>query len=490
MLDLERSYATDLDDAFWIPWEGADVPDPRVILANTGLAHELGLDVDLLRSAEGAELLSGMRTPAGSQPVAQAYAGHQFGGFSSRLGDGRALLLGEIRDPRGRQWDLHLKGSGRTPFSRGGDGKAVLGPVLREYLIGEAMHALGIPTTRGLAALVTGEQVMRQNGLKPGAILARVASSHLRVGTFEYFAARGDHARVRNLVDYALERHDPERLGAEDPALELFRTVRGRQATLVAQWMGVGFIHGVMNTDNTSISGETIDYGPCAFMDTYDSTTVFSSIDRGGRYAYGRQASVMQWNLARLAEALLPLFDEEDTEAATALATDEVAEFRPLFLEEWTRVMRGKLGLEVAQPGDAKLAADLLDLMAEDGVDFTRGFRALSDVLRGARAPLRTLFHSREPLEAWLSRWEARLEAEEADRDARAASMDRTNPIYIPRNHLVEEALDAAEEQLDLAPIRELLDVLSDPFTPRAGLERYAEPAPSDFGPYVTFCGT
>jgi serine/tyrosine/threonine adenylyltransferase len=490
MLSLESSYATDLDDEFWIPWEGAEVPDPRVMLFNAALARELGLDGDRLRSTEGARLLSGMRAPDGSRPVAQAYAGHQFGGFSPRLGDGRALLLGEIRDPRGRQWDLHLKGSGRTPFSRGGDGKAALGPVLREYLMGEAMHALGIPTTRGLAALVTGEQVLRQDGPEPGAILARVASSHLRVGTFEYFAARGDHARVRRLVEYSLERHDPALLGAEDPALELFRAVRDRQAALVARWMGVGFIHGVMNTDNTSISGETIDYGPCAFMDTYDPATVFSSIDRGGRYAYGRQPSVMQWNLARLAEALLPLFEAEDTEAAAALATDEVERFGPRFLEQWTGVMRGKLGLGDARAGDATLAADLLGVLAEDGVDFTLGFRALSDVLRGDRAPLRALFDSRAPLEAWLARWEARLDGEGADREARAASMDESNPIYIPRNHLVEEALEAAEEGLDLVPVQTMLDVLSDPFTPRAGLERYAEPAPPHFTPYVTFCGT
>jgi uncharacterized protein YdiU (UPF0061 family) len=490
MLALEHSYATDLDDEFWISWQGADVPDPRVVLFNTALADERGLDGDLLQSAEGAARLSGMRTPAESRPVAQAYAGHQFGGFSPRLGDGRALLLGEVRDPRGRPWDLHLKGSGRTPFSRGGDGKAVLGPVLREYLMGEAMHALGIPTTRALAALVTGESIVRQDGPKPGAILARVASSHLRVGTFEYFAARGDHDRVRRLVEFALERHDPELLEAEDPALELFRAVRGRQARLVAQWMGVGFIHGVMNTDNTSISGETIDYGPCAFMDAYDAATVFSSIDRGGRYAYGRQPSVMQWNLARLAEALLPLFEAEHTDAAVALATEEVEGFGPLFLKEWAGVMRAKLGLEEARTGDAELAGDLLDLMAADGVDFTLGFRALSDALRGDRAPLVALFDSAEPLEAWLDRWEARHDAEGADREARAASLDRTNPIYIPRNHLVEEVLDAAEQRLDLSPVRHLLDVLSDPFTRRPGLERHAEPAPPDFGPYVTFCGT
>ena len=488
MLRLEHSYATDLDDAFWIPWEGAVVPAPRVVLLNEALAEELGLDVELLASDEGAELLAGMRTPDGARPVALAYAGHQFGGFSPRLGDGRALLLGEVRDPHGRPWDLHLKGSGPTPFSRGGDGKAVLGPVLREYLMGEAMHALGIPTTRALAALVTGEEVLRQDGPKPGAILARVAASHLRVGTFEYFAARGDHARVRTLVRYSLERHDPELLGAEDPAFELLKAVRDRQATLVAEWMGIGFIHGVMNTDNTTISGETIDYGPCAFMDAYDPATVFSSIDRGGRYAYGRQPSILQWNLARLAEALLPVFEGDGPDAATGRATEAVSAFGPLFLDEWTRVMSAKIGL--ADRPDGSLAGDLLDLMAADRVDFTRGFRALSGALRGDRTALLALFSGHEAVEAWLSRWTARIDAADGDREARAAAMDRVNPIYIPRNHLVEEALDAAEADLDLAPFEALLEVLADPFTPRDGLERYAEPAPPDFGRYVTFCGT
>jgi len=474
MLDLERSYATDLDDAFWIPWEGADVPDPRVILANTGLAHELGLDVDLLRSAEGAELLSGMRTPAGSQPVAQAYAGHQFGGFSSRLGDGRALLLGEIRDPRGRQWDLHLKGSGRTPFSRGGDGKAVLGPVLREYLIGEAMHALGIPTTRGLAALVTGEQVMRQNGLKPGAILARVASSHLRVGTFEYFAARGDHARVRNLVDYALERHDPERLGAEDPALELFRTVRGRQATLVAQWMGVGFIHGVMNTDNTSISGETIDYGPCAFMDTYHPETVFSSIDQFGRYAYRNQPGIAQWNLACLAQAMLDILPGEG-EARLQRAQAIVDGYPAAFQAAWLAEMGAKIGLRDTTAGDADLITDLLDRMAANQADFTRTFRGLAD------GTARDEFVDPTVFDAWAQAWAAR--------GGRADGLDRVNPLYIPRNHLVAEAIAAAEAD-DFAPFHRLVEVLADPFTPQQGRDAYALPPAPEQVVQQTFCGT
>jgi uncharacterized protein YdiU (UPF0061 family) len=490
MLSLHNSYATDLDDGFWIPWEGAQVPDPRVVLLNRELAEELGLDAEALETGEGAEFLSGMRTPDGARPIALAYAGHQFGGFSPRLGDGRALLLGELAHPDGGLRDLHLKGSGRTPFSRGGDGKAVLGPVLREYIIGEAMHALGIPTTRALAALTTGESILRQDGPGPGAILARVASSHIRVGTFEYFSARRDTARVRRLVDYALRRHDPDRLQADDPALELLRLVRDRQARLVAMWMGVGFIHGVMNTDNTSISGETIDYGPCAFMDAYDPATVFSSIDQHGRYAYGQQPGILQWNLARLAEALLPVLQAEDMESAVALATEEVNAFAPRFLREWAGVMRAKLGLVREEVEDAVLASDLLELMARDGVDFARGFRALSGALRGEPRRVRGYFATDGAFDAWLERWDARMEGEGAEAAERADAMDRVNPVYIPRNHLVEEALSAAEEGMDLAPTEKLLEVLADPFTERGGLERYTEPAPSDFGPYVTFCGT
>lgn len=495
MLHLEQNYTSELDDEFWIPWEGAAVPAPRVLLLNRDLAGELGLDPDVLDSPEGAQVLAGTRPPDGARPVALAYAGHQFGGFSPRLGDGRALLLGELRDADGRLLDLHLKGSGATPFSRGGDGKAVLGPVLREYVIGEAMYALGIPTTRALAAVLTGEQVLREGGPKPGAILARVASSHLRIGTFEYFAARRDDERVRRLVDYALARHDPALAGADDPALALLRAVRDRQAKLVAQWMGIGFIHGVMNTDNTTISGETIDYGPCAFMEAYDPATVFSSIDHHGRYAYGNQPAILQWNLARLAEALLPVLIAEDRDAAVALATTEVDAFGPLFLGEWEAVMRAKVGLRESRDEDGRLVGDFLDLLASDGVDFTAAFRGLSDVLRGYRAGVKALFTTSADIEAWLARWTNRLDSEAegeptAYRAARAEEMDRMNPVYIPRNHLVEEALAAAETSLDLEPTRRLLDVLADPFTRREGLERYASSAPEDFGPYVTYCGT
>jgi len=489
MLKLESTYATDLDEEFWIPFTGDSVPDPQVQLLNRPLALELGLDPAWLTSADGAALLSGTEAPEGARPIAQAYAGHQFGGFSPRLGDGRALLVGEVIDTRGQRRDLHLKGSGRTPFSRGGDGKAVLGPVLREYLIGEAMYALGVPTTRALAVVTTGEKVLRAEGPKPGAILARVASSHLRIGTFEYFSARRDHERLRRLVDYAIRRHDPQLMDADDPALALLRAVGRRQAALVAQWMGVGFIHGVMNTDNTTISGETIDYGPCAFMDAYDPATVFSSIDHHGRYAYGNQPSILQWNLARLAEALLPVLDAPDTEAAIEIATAEVTAFGPILLREWESVMGAKIGLAELREGDGPLISDLLDLMASARADFTLTFRALAEAARGRSSELDALLGGGEAQEAWMARWTARLD-QEGPRAGRAEAMDRVNPIYIPRNHLVEEALAAAEERLDLEPARTLTKVLAEPFEPRPELDRFAQPAPGDFGPYVTFCGT
>ncbi|HJK98390.1 MAG TPA: YdiU family protein, partial [Polyangiaceae bacterium LLY-WYZ-14_1] len=464
MLDLEQTFRDDLDDAFWIEWDGAQVPEPRLVLLNRGLADELGLDADALDSQEGARTFAGARAPEGVQPVALAYAGHQFGGFSPRLGDGRALLLGEVVDQAGRRHDLHLKGSGATPFSRGGDGKAVLGPVLREYIVGEAMHGLGIPTTRALAAVTTGEDIVRQGGVKPGAVLARIASSHLRIGTFEYFAARRDTERVRRLVEHALRRHDPDRLEADDPALKLLRAVRDRQAKLVAQWLGVGFIHGVMNTDNTAISGQTIDYGPCAFMDGFDPNTVFSSIDQHGRYAYANQPGILQWNLTRLAEALVPVVNAGGTDEAVALVTPEIEAFEPRFHAEWGAVLRAKLGLREEREGDDRLADDLLEHMAAARADFTSTFRALAQALRDDRSDLNRLFDGDEAIDAWTERWLARLDAEGADPARRADAMDEVNPVYIARNHLVEAALEAAEEELDLAPARELLEVLADPF--------------------------
>ncbi|MCB0183395.1 MAG: YdiU family protein, partial [Caldilineaceae bacterium] len=383
--DFDNSYARELE-GFYVPWEGAKVPAPTIIKLNEPLAEELQLIPAELKSAEGAAILAGATAPTGATPLAQAYAGHQFGGFSPQLGDGRALLIGEVIDRHGRRRDIHLKGSGRTPFSRGGDGKAVLGPVLREYLMGEAMYALGIPTTRALAAVTTGETIYRE-GPQPGAVLARVASSHLRVGTFQYFAAHGGEEKIRQLADYAIQRHYPELADAANPYVELFRAVRDRQAQLIAQWMSVGFIHGVMNTDNMAISGETIDYGPCAFMDAYNPKTVFSSIDTGGRYAYGNQPGIAQWNLARFAETLLPLIDANQ-EDAVRIATAELHDFADAYRGYWLAAMRQKLGLTTEVEGDLELVNDLLTVLAEQEVDFTKFFRRLAKAVVGDSTPV------------------------------------------------------------------------------------------------------
>jgi len=483
---FDNSYARDLD-GFYVAWEGDSAPDPRVLRLNLGLAAELGLDAEALAGPDGAAILAGSVAPEGATPLAMAYAGHQFGGFSAQLGDGRALLVGEMLDTEGRRRDLHLKGSGRTPFSRGGDGKAVLGPVLREFLIGEAMHALGIPTTRALAAVTTGELIVR-NGREPGAVLARVASSHLRVGTFQFFAARGETERVRRLADYAIARHHPDLVGTEGRYLELLRRVRDAQAALVARWVLVGFVHGVMNTDNMTISGETIDYGPCAFIDAYDPRAVFSSIDHQGRYAYGNQPNIAQWNLARLAETLLPLIDA-DPDAAVRVATEEVNAFPEIYRARWLEGMRRKLGLMKELPGDLDLANGLFAAMEGASVDFTMLFRALSDVVRGNVEPARGLFADAGAFDVWLEEYRARCGLEDIDADARAVAMDRVNPVYVPRNHKVEAALEAANLG-EMEPFDRLLDAVTRPFDARPGLGEFAGPAPADFGPYTTFCGT
>jgi uncharacterized protein YdiU (UPF0061 family) len=419
--------------------------------------------------------------PAGATPVAMAYAGHQFGGFNPRLGDGRALLLGELTGPDGGLRDLHLKGSGRTPFARGGDGLAVVGPMLREYVVSEAMHALGIPTTRSLAVVATGRPVRRETVL-PGAVLARVASSHLRVGSFSYAAATGDDGLVRRLADEAIARHHPAAAGAERPYLALFEAVVAAQASLVARWMLVGFVHGVMNTDNVTISGETIDYGPCAFLDAYDPATVYSSIDTGGRYAYGNQPVVAEWDLARLAEALLPLIDP-DQERAIELAVSALGTFRPRYDDAFMAGMRAKLGLPdgLAEDVTTPLVEELLGLLRADHVDGTSFYRHLAAAARGDVDPARNHFLDLAGFDGWAQRWRAL--APDAD------LMDRTNPVYIPRNHLVEEALEAATAG-DLQPLHQLLDAVVRPFDERPALARYAAPAPQDFGAYRTFCGT
>ena len=484
--EFDNSFVRDLQ-GFYVDWKGAQVPDPKVLRLNRPLADELGLDADHLMTPDGAQELVGMRIPDGGSSVAMAYAGHQFGGFSPQLGDGRALLIGELIDRNGNRRDLHLKGSGKTPFSRGGDGKAVLGPVLREYLLGEAMHALGIPTTRALAASTTGETVLRQNGPEQGAVLARVAASHLRVGTFQFFATRGDHGRVKQLADYAIARHYPDVEDAENRYLELFRQVQARQAALIASWVHVGFVHGVMNTDNMTISGETIDYGPCAFLDAYSPDAVFSSIDRQGRYAFGNQPNLAQWNLARLAETLVLLINPDDQDAAIAQLMQVLEEFPAQYQQHWLAGMRRKLGLLTERDEDLDLANDLHNLMQEAGSDYTRTFRALSRIADGDGAALDGVLTA-EGTRDWVARYQHRLE-NDGESDTRAAEMDAVNPIYIPRNHKVEEALAAASDG-DMEVFDRMLEILSTPFVEQQDAEAYALPAPDGFGPYTTYCGT
>jgi uncharacterized protein YdiU (UPF0061 family) len=461
-----------------VRWKAEESPLPRLLALNEPLAAELGFDTAWLRSPDGLRFLVGSLVPDGATPVAQAYAGHQFGGYVPRLGDGRALLLGELVDTQGRLRDIHLKGSGRTPFARGGDGLAAVGPMLREYIISEAMHALGIPTTRSLAVLATGRQVARETML-PGALLVRVASSHLRVGSFQYTAATGNVDLLRRLADHAIARHHPGAGEAERPYLALFEGVVAAQASLVAQWMLVGFIHGVMNTDNMTISGETIDYGPCAFMEAYDPETVFSSIDHWGRYAYGNQPTIAAWNLARFAETLLPLLSD-NVDESISLVENTFGEFQQ-YQTAWQTGMQAKLGLAAEGGAVTPLIDELLPLLQASHVDYTSFFRHLSKAARGDAEPARGQFVDPAQFDDWASRWRAL--------GPDAELMDRVNPIYIPRNHLVEEALTAGTAG-DLGPLEQLLAALSAPYTERTGLERYATPAPVDFGVYRTFCGT
>jgi uncharacterized protein YdiU (UPF0061 family) len=502
-LAFDNTYARDLP-GLYVAWKPAAVPAPRLLFLNHDLAAELGLDAQALRGAEGAALFAGNAVPEGAEPLAQAYAGHQFGGFSPQLGDGRALLLGEVIDRHGQRRDIAFKGSGRTPFSRGGDGKAAVGPMLREVLIGEAMHALGIPTTRSLAVVATGETVVREVTL-PGAVLTRVAASHLRVGTFQFFVARGEVDKLRQLAEYAIARHDPALVGAPDRWFGLLRAVAQRQAALIAHWMNVGFIHGVMNTDNMTISGETIDYGPCAFMEAVDPATVFSSIDHGGRYAYGNQPLVARWNLAKLAEALLPLAADGDDEAAVkravAEATEVIDAFPAMYAGALLKGQRAKLGLQHAgaadDAADAALAEDWLTLLQRERVDFTLAWRRLADAAAGDEAPLRSLFAEAPAAEAWLSRWRARCAVDDAAGGAvapageRAARMRRANPFVIPRNHRVEEALAAASDHDELGPFERLLAAVRRPFDETPGVATYGLPAPAAVtAGYQTFCGT
>jgi serine/tyrosine/threonine adenylyltransferase len=492
LFGFENTYAR-LPEHFYARVNPTPVATPRLVKVNVELAGDLCLDPDALASAEGVAILAGNLVAVGSEPLAIAYAGHQFGHFVPQLGDGRANLLGEVVGRDGVRYDIQLKGSGRTPFSRGGDGRAALGPVLREYILSEAMAALGVPTTRALAAVTTGEQVLRETVL-PGAVFTRVAASHLRVGTFQYFAARGDTEGTRKLADYAIARHYPQAALAKQPYLALLDGVIARQVQLVAQWMLLGFIHGVMNTDNTSISGETIDYGPCAFLEAYDPAKVFSSIDHYGRYAYGNQPTALHWNLARLAEALLPVLEQEvgDGESALGAAKESLTAFGPQFEAARAAGLRRKLGLATEREGDAALAVDLLKRMADNRADFTLTFRRLCDAAEGPEGDegVRGLFADPSAYDAWAAVWRHRLKEEPSSEQARAAAMRMANPAFIPRNHRVQAVLDAAIERQDFQPFEELLDVVSRPYEDRPGLERYTTPARPEECVRQTFCGT
>ncbi|MEZ5570388.1 MAG: YdiU family protein [Halioglobus sp.] len=489
-ITFDNSYAR-LPDRFYARQVAQPVSAPGPIRVNRPLAAQLGIDADWLASAAGTEVIAGNAVPAGAEPVATVYAGHQFGGFNPQLGDGRALLLGEIIAPDGSRFDLQLKGSGPTPYSRGGDGRSPLGPVLREYIVSEAMHKLGVPTTRALAAVSTGDTVARDRFL-PGAVLARVASSHIRIGTFQFFAARRDTEALQLLANHAIERHYPEAKLSANPALTLLESVISRQATLIAQWQLLGFIHGVMNTDNMLICGETIDYGPCAFMDQFNPEQVFSSIDHSGRYAYRNQPSIAHWNLSCLAQALVPLL-HEDQEQAVALAQQAIDGFPQQFLDANAEGMAQKLGLQALGEEDTALVEDLWQLMSEHGLDFTLTFRALADRAHtGAtdEPKVADLFEFPDALQGWLARWQGRLAQDALPGEERQARMYRANPVFIPRNHLVEAAIAAATDEGDLSVFQQLVDVLGNPHRYRPELAKYATPPKPEQVVRQTFCGT
>ena len=489
VIAFDNSYAR-LPDRFYARVMPTPVAQPRLIRANGALAEELGIDAGWLASSDGVAMLAGNRLPDGAAPLAAAYAGHQFGNFVPQLGDGRAILIGEVRDRAGARRDVQLKGAGRTPFSRMGDGRAALGPVLREYIVSEAFAALGIPTTRALAAVTTGEDVMRETPL-PGAVIARVAASHVRVGTFQFFAARGDTEAVRLLADFVIDRHYPALAGAEDRYGKLLEAIVARHARLTADWLLIGFIHGVMNTDNCSIAGETIDFGPCAFMDHYRPGAVYSSIDRQGRYAYANQPRIAQWNMARLAETMLPLLDSSE-DAAVEMAQVIVGRFSDLFRDAYTAGLRRKIGLSDAAPDDLDLAHALLEIMAEQEADFTLVFRHLADAALGRQhaAGLEGQFSDPAKLGPWLEQWWQRLAQESRTAAEVRDAMRATNPVFIPRNHLIEEVIEAAVARADFAPFDRLVDVSGRPFEDRADSADLAVPPLPHEVVAQTFCGT
>jgi uncharacterized protein YdiU (UPF0061 family) len=483
---FDNTYAR-LPSHFFVRQPPVAVARPRLLKLNHILAADLGLDQEWLRSADGISVLAGNAVPDGAEPLAMAYAGHQFGSFVPQLGDGRAILLGEILDPRGERFDLQLKGSGRTPFSRGGDGRAWLGPVLREYVVGEGMHALGIPTTRVLAAVATGESIYRE-AERQGAVLMRVARSHVRVGTFEYFSARHDTVAVKQLADYVITRHYPAAAADERPYRALLDSVIVRQARLIAQWLGVGFIHGVMNTDNMSIAGETIDYGPCAFMDDYHPNRVYSSIDHRGRYAFGNQPRIAHWNLTRLAECLLPIIHEDPGKGVEEAQT-AIDAFPERFEQAYLERFRGKLGLLEAQTEDADLIGSLLQTMAETGADFTNSFRALCDAAEGRDEGIHAELGKSALADDWLRRWRKRISGERVHPAARAEGMRTENPAVMPRNHHVEAVLEAAVSG-DLDPLEALLKVISSPWQEGPDSLHYRRPPEPHEVIHQTFCGT
>jgi uncharacterized protein YdiU (UPF0061 family) len=487
-IPFDNSYVR-LPPQFFAEQAPTPVAAPRLIKFNTVLARELGLDADVLER-DGAAIFSGNKLLPGSEPIAMAYAGHQFGGFVPQLGDGRAILLGEVIDRSGRRRDIQLKGAGPTPFSRRGDGRAALGPVLREYIVSEAMYALGIPTTRALAAVTTGERVYREEVL-PGAVFTRVAASHIRVGTFQYFAARGDTDSLRILADHVVDRHYPEIKDRQNRYLALMEAVAERQAALIARWLHVGFIHGVMNTDNMTISGETIDYGPCAFMDSYNPATVFSSIDRHGRYAYANQPAIGQWNIARLGETLLSLIDPS-LDAAVDLANAVIKTYGERFQAHWLAGMRGKIGLATEEDDDLDLIQALLALMQQQEADFTLTFRRLSALAESddSEAAFAASFKDPDSAAPWLVRWRERLNREPQSPSERARAMRGVNPAFIPRNHRVEQAIEAAVEDDDFSLFEALLTLLAKPYEDQPAFAPYAEPPQPAERVLQTFCGT
>ncbi|MEH6584207.1 MAG: YdiU family protein [Halioglobus sp.] len=489
-LSFDNSYAA-LPDRFFARQEPTPVSKPGLIRINHALAERLGIDPAWLESEAGIEVLAGNRLPEGASPIAAAYAGHQFGGWNPQLGDGRAVLLGEILTQDNVRYDFQLKGSGPTPWSRGGDGRAPIGPVLREYVLSEAMAVLGVPTTRALGAVTTGDTVIR-NDIQPGAVLARVASSHIRIGTFQYFAARSDTEALQVLVDHVIARHYPQAADAQNPCHAMLDCAIRQQAELIAKWQALGFIHGVMNTDNMLLSGETVDYGPCAFMDAFDPDKVFSSIDTGGRYAYRKQPGIAHWNLSNLAQTLLPLLAEEE-DTAIALAQASIDAFPDLFLNAHQREMSRKLGLSEPGNGDERLIQDLVTLMADEKTDFTLTFRRLADLAapgENATGEVSQLFTMPDAFTEWINRWQERLNLDPLSAPERQASMYNANPVFIPRNHLVEEVIRAAVYDNDLAPFHTLVNTLESPFEYRPELAKFAVPATPEQVVTQTFCGT